>query len=312
MLIYSPTSFILNVSGQAKRRHQQDNMRTEQLKYFEENLSELNDCYSHYIFVWEQFSIDQSDNLKKHSQKLTTEIFNKNSNSRQFNVSLDYLDSSHNDTQNLILKSIYQLAYGYFENYLIRLHQFGQSLNDEILDLQQKLETEDIEDKKIFEKFFNRLGIDIEKSFEPLEIKTLDYIRLRRNRITHRATSAQGLLLDIVNNHGNKLNEYWDERLKNKRYKIDFSRKTVDDFDKLELFDFLNIYRKFASKIDQLFITKLGQQTLTNYILEKFLSANDKSIKGFKDDRKKAKFKMYCKVEFGYNISDYELEEIKL
>ncbi len=52
-------------------------MRTEQLKYFEENLSELNDCYSHYIFVWEQFSIDQSENLKKHSQKLTTEIFDK-------------------------------------------------------------------------------------------------------------------------------------------------------------------------------------------------------------------------------------------
>lgn len=303
---------LLNVSGQAKRRHQQDNMRTEQLKYFEENLSELNDCYSHYIFVWEQFSIDQSDNLKKHSQKLTTEIFDKNSNSRQFNVSLDYLDSSHNDTQNLILKSIYQLAYGYFENYLIRLHQFGQSLNDEVLDLQQKLEAEDIEDKKIFEKFFNRLGIDIEKSFEPLEIKTLDYIRLRRNRITHRATTAQGLLLDIVNNHGNKLNEYWDERLKNKRYKIDFSRKTVDDFDKLELFDFLNIYRKFAAKIDQLFINKIGQLTLTNYILDEFLSANDKSIKGFKDDRKKAKFKMYCKVEFGYNISDYELEEIEL
>ena len=215
-------------------------------------------------------------------------------------------------TQNLILKSIYQLAYGYFENYLIRLHQFGQSLNDEILDLQQKLEAEDIEDKKIFEKFFNRLGIDIEKSFEPLEIKTLDYIRLRRNRITHRATAAQGLLLDIVNNHGNKLNEYWDERLKNKRYKIDFSRKTVDEFDKLELFDFLNIYRKFAAKIDQIFINKIGQQTLTNFILEKFLRANDKSIKGFKDDRKKAKFKMYCKVEFGYNISDYELEEINL
>lgn len=287
-------------------------MRTEQLKYFEENLSQLNDCYSHYIIVWEQFSIDQSENLKKHSEKLTTEIFDKNAYSRQFNVSLDYLNNSHNDTQNLILKSIYQLAYGYFENYLIRLHQFGQSLNDEILDLQQKLETEDIEDKKIFEKFINRLGLDIKKTFEPIEIKTLDYIRLRRNRITHRATSTQGFLLDIVNNHGNKLNEYWDQQLKNKRYKIDFSRKTVDDFDKLELFDFLNIYRKFAIKIDQLFISKIGQQTLTNYILGKFLSANQKNIKGFKDDRKKAKFKMYCKVEFGYNISDYELKEIKL
>jgi hypothetical protein len=299
------------VSVQAKGGHQQDKMRTEQLKYFEDNLSELNDCYSHYIFVWEQFSIDQADNLKKYSHKLTTEIFNKNSNSRQFNVSLDYLDSSHNETQNLILKSIYQLAYGYFENYLIRLHQFGQSLNPDILDLQQKLETEDVDDKKIFEKFFNRLGLDIEKSFEPLELKTLDYIRLRRNRITHRATTVQGLLLDIVNNHGQKLNEFWDEHLKNNRYKVDFSRKTVDDFEKLELFDFLNIYRKFAGKIDHLFINKMGQQNLTKYILDKFLKANNKNIRGFKDERKKAKFKMYCKVEFGYNISDYELEGIK-
>ena len=35
-----------------------------------------------------------------------------------------------------------------------------------------------------------------------------------------------------------------------------------------------------------------------------------KSIKGFKDERKKAKFKMYCKVEFGCNISEYELGDI--
>lgn len=285
-------------------------MRTEQLKNFEENLSELNDCYSHYIFVWEQFSVDQADTLKKNSLKLTTEIFNENSNSRQFNVSLGYLENSHNKTQNLILKSIYQLAYGYFENYLIRLHQFGQSLNPEILDLQQKLEEEDIEDKKIFEKFFNRLGLHVEKTFEQLEIKTLDYIRLRRNRITHRATSVQGLLLDIINNHGNKLNEFWDKHLKNNRYEIDFSRKTVDDFEKLELFDFLNIYRKFAAKIDQVFINQIGQQNLTKYILENFLKANDKKIRGFKDQRKKAKFKMYYKSEFGYDISNYELDNL--
>ncbi len=285
-------------------------MRTEQLKIFEENLSELNDCYSHYIFVWEQFSIDQEETLKKHSQKSTTEIFSNNSNSRQFNVSLDYLDKSHNETQNLILKSIYQLAYGYFENYLIRLHQFGQQLNSKILDLKQKLETEDVEDKKIFDKFLNRLDINIETAFEPLEITTLDYIRLRRNRITHRATSVQGLLLDIINSHGTKLNEFWDVSLKNKRYKVDFKRKTVDDFDKLELFDFLNIYRKLALKIDNEFINKIGFTAVTEYIFDKFIEANEKSIKGFKDERKKAKFKMYCKVEFGYDISEYELGNI--
>lgn len=286
-------------------------MKTEQLKIFEENLSELNDCYSHYIFVWEQFTIDQADNLKKHSQKMTTDIFDKNSNSRQFNVSLNYLNKSHNETQNLILKSIYQLAYGYFENYLIKLHQFSKNLNPKILDLQQKIEIDDIEDKKIFEKIFNRIGLDLEKSFEYLELKTLDYIRLRRNRITHRATVVQGLLLEIVNNHGEKLNEFWDEQLKNNRYKIDFSRKAVDDFEKFELFDFFNIYRKIAVKIDGLFISKIGQQNFIKYIFEKFIKTCGKSIKGFKDERKKAKFKMYCKVEFGYIISDYELEGIK-
>ncbi len=97
-------------------------MRTEQLQLFEETLSELNDCYSHYIFVWEQISIDQSENLKNYCQKLTTEVFNENSNSRQFNVSLVCLGSSHIVTQDLILKIIYQLAYRYFENFLIRLH----------------------------------------------------------------------------------------------------------------------------------------------------------------------------------------------
>ncbi|QOW11132.1 hypothetical protein Q73A0000_12570 [Kaistella flava (ex Peng et al. 2021)] len=296
--------------GQAKRRHHTNKMRTEQLKIFEENLSELNDCYSHYIFVWEQFIIDQKENLKNHSQKSTTEIFSKNLSSKQFNVSLDYLDKSHNGTQNLILKSIYQLAYGYFENYLIRLHQFGQKLNPEILDLQQKMESEDIEDKKIFDKFLNRLDINVENLFEPLEITTLDYIRLRRNRITHRSISVQGLLLDIINNHGTKLNDFWDESLKNKRYKVDFKRKNVDDFDKLELFDFLNIYRKIALKIDNEFINKIGLNTFIKYFLDKFMEANEKSIKGFKEERKKAKFKMYCKVDFGLDISDYELRNI--
>jgi hypothetical protein len=285
-------------------------MRTEQIKEFELNLSDLNDCYSHYIFVWEQFSIDQAETIKKFSDKFTIEIYKGNSNSKQLNVSLSYLGRSHDETQNLILKSIYLLAYGYFENFLIRLHQFGQELDSRILDLQQKIDTEDIEDRKVFDKFLNRLNIDSKSNFDLLEIKTLDYFRLRRNRIIHRATSTQGTIIEIINYHGKELNDFWDEKLRNKRYCIDFTRKTIDEFDKLELFDILNIYRKLASKIDQLFIDKIGLTTIRNYILEQFIKSNSKDIKGFKDARKKSKFKMYCKTKFGYDITDYELEEI--
>lgn len=73
-------------------------MKTEQLKNFESNLSDLNDCYSHYIFVWEQFSIDQAVTIKNNSDKSTIEIFKDNSNSVQFNVPLSYLDNSHDET----------------------------------------------------------------------------------------------------------------------------------------------------------------------------------------------------------------------
>ncbi|WP_278554627.1 hypothetical protein [Elizabethkingia bruuniana] len=293
-------------------------MKTEQLKNFEANLSELNDCYSHYIFVWEQFSLDQANTIKKYGKKMTTEIFDKNSNSGQFNVSLDYLSQSHDETQNLILKSIYQLAYGYFENYLIQLHKFAQSLDPTIKDRQQKLEnneadekTGDIEDNKVFEKVFNRLKIDIPSSFEPLELKTLDYIRLRRNRITHRATSAEGTIVEITNNYGKKINDFWDNHLRHKRYKIDFSIKRIDNFDKNELFDFLNIYRYIAIKINNLFIEKIGHTVLVEYFFYKFVETHGQKMHNFKDDRKKAKFKMYCKVEFGYEISEYELGNVK-
>lgn len=286
-------------------------MKTEQLKEFETSISDLNNCFSHYIFVWEQFSIDNKDIIGKASDKTTVDIFKLNSNSRQFNVALNYLENSHDYTQDLILKSIFQLAYGYFESYLIRLHQFGQLLDSSVLDLQQKIDNEDIEDFKVFDKFLNRFNISIDLDFEPSEIMTLDYIRLRRNRITHRAKGTQGVLLDLINNHGKKLNVYWDKRLSSKRYSIDFSRKKIDNFEKLELFDILNILRRFATKIDQLFLQSIDSETLHLYIYNKFLNSVGKKVNGLVENRKKSKFKSFCKSEFGYEISEDELCKIK-
>lgn len=63
-------------------------MRSKHLTEFKKELSELNNCLSHYIFVWEQFHIDNSNKLIKQKNKLTTEIYSANVNSNQFNLML--------------------------------------------------------------------------------------------------------------------------------------------------------------------------------------------------------------------------------
>jgi hypothetical protein len=211
------------------------------------------------------------------------------------------------------------LTYGFYENYLIGLHQFAQRLDDTILDLQQKNESSDGDDNdgefgdsKVLDKFFNRLKIKLTECIEDTDIKTLDYIRFRRNRITHGTKKTQGKILEIINNHGRVLNIHWDKKLRKGRYKIDFTIKNVDNFDGLELFDIMNIFRKITERIDTAVIEKLGLKRLSENAIVDFLEKSEKDIRGFDEKRKKEKFRSYFQSEYGHRLSDYELEEIKL
>lgn len=285
-------------------------MKTKQLLELKKNISKLNDSYAHYLFIWEQYKIDNKSILSENEDKLTTQIYKSNEFARQFNVKMKYLSNSHEDAEQLILKSIYLLSYSMFERYLFGIHKFAQQLDDSIQELNQSLEYDYVKDNIMIEKVFNRLKIDLNNSFDELEIHTLDYIRLRRNRIVHQAISTQGKILEIINNKGKSLNEFWDKNLHKGRYSIDFKRKEIDYFERLELFDILFIIRQIASKIDSIVIKNLDKKKILEHILNSFKNKNSRNIKNYKIDRIKNKFRKFCKVEYSFDIEDSDLETI--
>lgn len=281
-------------------------MRTQEIKEFESHLSMLNRSYSHYLFVWDQFSIDQADNIDRFGMKLTTEFYSKNTSSKQFNVGLFSLTASHIDAEQLILKSIYLLAYGYFDDYLIQLHKYLQSFDLEIKDLQQRIEEGSLDnnDQIVFDKLLNRLGGATHNHFDEQEILTLDYMRLRRNRIVHRSTTVQGAILTLISQHGAKLNLYWDSHLSKGRYKIDFTRKIIEEFERHELFDLINILRKIAWKVDSLATEKIGRSNLISRIFSIFVESKIAEWSGLSESRKQRMFAAFCKSTFGIAATD--------
>lgn len=288
-------------------------MKTKQLLEFEKKLSTLNDRYAHYLFVWNQFNIQNENLFNNTPDKLTTEIFPKNVSSKQFNVKIDYLVESHEETQNFILNSLFILSYSIFERYLIEVHKFAKSLDDSILELNQKLEgldnaSDDTEDNVTFDKFINRLNLDIDK-IDNEEKYTLDYIRLRRNRIIHDSLSTQGKILNIISHNGTKLNTYWNSNLRKGRYQIDFSLKDISTFNKLELFDLLNIIRKITLKIDTLVTNKIGGNLLLELMLNEFIEEHQTKIKNLKIERIKKKFSGYCQSKYSCDIDISRINE---
>lgn len=291
-------------------------MKTLQLKQFENRIASLNNCYTHYSLVWDQFQIDHGVLIREEGKKLTTEVFSNNESAHHHDVLLSRLESSHTETQSLILKGIFLLSYGYYEQYLIGLHQFAQALNDTIPDLQQKITADEIDteqgDAKVINKVLNRLGIPIGSVFSPFEVDTLDYIRLRRNRATHIANTTQGAILEIINAKGTQLNKLWDAQLRNGRNGLDFKRKQIDLFIQVEIIDFLNIFRNSIDKFDEAFIKSVGEPRLIMHYLQEYEVTISEKLKRITLAQRVSKFKNYAKVHYSYSLSEDEIALLKL
>ncbi|OJY84612.1 MAG: hypothetical protein BGP13_21725 [Sphingobacteriales bacterium 40-81] len=277
-------------------------MRSKQLTEFKTELSELNNCLSHYIFVWEQFHIDNNEKLVKQKNKLTTEVFSQNTNSRQFRVKLDHLNASHRSTFEFILKSLFLLAYSEFEVYMRTLYEFARKADTSLPNLQVK--------ERIPDDIFKYLGIVTSSNFDQKEIWTFDYIRLRRNRITHSGGQSKGDLADIIRNKGNALQQLWKTKLTNGLFGLNFQNNKTDTFSKEEIFDFINIFRLLTEKVDEVICQKLGEDKIIETLESEFKSKHKSEIKGWGTKRSARKFASYSKFEFDINVSNDKIEKI--
>lgn len=279
-------------------------MRSNHLKEFRKQLADLNNCFSHYIFVWEQFYIDNDKIIKSDSDKFTTAIYPTNPNSRQFNVQLQYLNNSHQETYNFILKSLFLLTYTQFEVYMRTFYEFARKADNSLPNLTVK--------ERVPDDIFTHLGLDITKLFDQKEVWTFDYLRLRRNRITHSGGQSKGDLADLIRQRGNALKTFWTAKLTKGLFGINFQSHDTDNFSKEEVFDLINIWRALTEKIDEIICGRIGRESIISNLQNEFETINKSKIKMWGDDRSKNKFGTYCKFNFDISLSTDELKNIIL
>ncbi len=218
----------------------------------------MNNSFTHYTFVWNQFGIDYLETIKTNSDILTSEYFASNPYRRKHNIKLIDLENEHEKTDKTLIQVIFLLIYSYFESYLKSILEFSQIIDDHIKSIESKLEGVE-NDAILIDKILNRLSIE-KSDLDSDMLNTLDYFRLKRNRLTHQnSENISKSLNQLLKSFGQNLNDYWDMKLPSKRQGIDFSKKenaNVINFN--IIIDTLNIFRVLSAEIDFRLIEKLS------------------------------------------------------
>jgi hypothetical protein len=146
------------------------------------------------------------------------------------------------------------------------------------------------------------LGIDIDAAL----IKTISYLRLRRNHIAHVREEMSDGFTTLVKNDANFLNKYWGGK-KTELYDFDFSNKEYSTFSANEVFTLINLTRVCMREIDELITSSLSENDIAQYEIKEFLK--NKANNGLSLATKIRKFRAFIKQNHGITIqcseSDY-------
>jgi hypothetical protein len=299
-------------------------MRTNQLCDFETKTSEINNHLSHTVFVFKQFSIDNSVKTASQPDDLTTKVYTENEYARQFNVKLKDISEQADKSLDYILDTLFVFTNTQFEVYLKEVYLFAKH--------NSQLKLAEPPDSQVYETILERIGIDQEKEIDNLLVSTYEYFRYRRNAIMHRDRDRrlQGSLDDLIRGknpndifrkaqyNGTELNLNWKRYTKSlddtntKGYTIrtfDFANKDVSKFSLTDLFDVFNFYRLYAATIDKLVLGKIERKYLLNY-LEKRHQENYGDKKEVTFQSFASRFQRTNKLELNLTLTNKEIERM--
>ena len=98
-------------------------MRSLALHEFKKNLSSINNQLSHYVFIHEQFLIDNREKAKDFPDKFTDEVYLTNQLSSQFKVRLREIEGYSIETSYFIYDSFLVFCFLELENYLKEIYK---------------------------------------------------------------------------------------------------------------------------------------------------------------------------------------------
>ena len=270
-------------------------MRTEELRDFDRKVSTINKNFSHGLFLSEQFLLDNAQKIADRGEAFSRDEYTSNSYREKFNYRLKSLPDEIKEYQKASFISFYVFMYSAFELYIEELAAFVKNILTTGLHKSNK--------ENFLEAIFRSLGTNINQNLNTSEIDTMDYIRLRRNRLIHADGQPSQTLLTLMTTKGQQLNEYW----KSTRVQlniIDFSAIDIGQFEEREIIDGILILRELAKKIDQAVLSRFRKEDILAYILDDFQKVFVEAIKSKPKRRLENMFASIAKRRFNIDRND--------
>lgn len=287
-------------------------MKTNELRIFYQSLSNLNNSFTHYSFVWSQFKIDYLKELEENPDTLTKDYFEENPFKSKHNIKFSQLEKEHNKTHSSLIKGIFLLIYSHFEEYSKGIHRFAKDVKPEIAELESKIADSD-EDYMLFDKVFNRIGVSKSNLSEEI-LRTLDYIRIKRNRLIHGNSKGISKSIDeLISKYGIKLNNYWNSVLPSQLQGMNFqSKENINELNFNTVIDVINLFRRITKHIDEAIVNHFTEEKiLEQVVIPQFILSQGRRLNGFTQEKIISKFIRFCKAEFAIKVNEEHVEILK-
>lgn len=279
-------------------------MKSKEYREFLNSISELNNAVTHYDFVWNQFLVDYEELMKQQPSILTVDHFKLNPKAPRHRIKIGELHDEHNKTHDALLKGVYLMIWAYFEGYLKNIHRFAQKVDPDVKELNQQSDGGE-QDGSLLDKVLNRIGLGGNSVGDEI-VDTLDYLRLKRNRLVHRnSEDISRSFRSWVRDNGGRINSYWQSKLSAGLIGVDFANKdAVDNITFNLLIDVIIIFREIVSVCDHAIIQTLGIDSIADtVIIPEFKQHLGSRISNYSQDALLRKFDGYCASEYGIRSS---------
>jgi hypothetical protein len=157
-------------------------------------------------------------------------------------------------------------------------------------------EQDEIKDNKPEEQLKLKLAKWLGHEPESAVIKTIKYLRLRRNHIAHVREDLSEGYGSLIKNHSSQLNSYWSKQPAELNG-FDFAKKSYAEFEINEVFALINLSRICMRKIDSTVLSSITEEAILDYELPKFLE--NKKLNGLTEDVKSRKFSTFLQHQYG-------------
>lgn len=135
------------------------------------------------------------------------------------------------------------------------------------------------------------------QKLDPLLIRSIAYLRLRRNQVAHANEEPSAAFISFVRHNGTSLNQYWAGKPA-KLPELDFAKPDGKSFTQAESISLLNLCKICITAIDEVILRSIPSNVLEDRAIATFTTEN-RHLNGSSVDRRFRKFKRHFEAEFG-------------